>query len=240
MRILTHKLAPCLAAILMLTQTGLVQAAENAEPAYVLLSFTRIGNQQLFSIYDQAADRSFWLAENERHPDIEIVNFDREARKLTIRHNGEEIELLQQAASTVSPAAAEQHADLTREERREQRAERREQMRALRERWEAAASESPRLQELEVEIRNTGRSMWQSIRELRDTDPEDSARQAQLRTEIERRREAMNNLVSQATEAMRNNPAFQPDDIELSQYLGRIIASPRRGGWDRPRGEARE
>ncbi len=209
-------------------------------PSYVLLSFTRIGNNHLFSIYDMKAERSFWLAENEAHPDIRVVAFDRNARKLTLLHEGREIELFQQAASVAPTATPEQDAELTREERRAERSERRDQMRALRERWEIAASESPQLQQLESDIRSSGRDLWRNIRELRDTDPEDHARQEQLRTEITRQREAMNALVGQATEAMRQHPGFVPEDIEMSQYLGRIIASPRRGGWDRPRGEARE
>lgn len=200
-------------------------ATEEARTGLEFRSILQLDGETQFSVRDNDADRTVWLSVGEVRGGIRAVSFDEDSETLTLERDGETMELgLMQ--SRVADVGGE---DAEREDRRERWRQRRERFQEFRERWRSAAEESPKLQEIESHFREAGREMWQLRRAMRDTERGSDERDL-LRDEFRDIREEMRLLSEYATEEIRQNPAFEEQDVDLARHLSRMLAFQRRGG----------
>lgn len=188
-------------------------------------SILRLGDETQFSIRDNDADRTIWLSEGEIRSGIRVVSYDEETGILSIDHDGEEKELSLSQSRVVE--VTEEGAE--RERRREQWQERRAEFQEFRQRWRTAAETSPELQEIEAHFREAGGEMRELRRALRDVE-RGSRDHRVLRREMRTVHEELQLLSEYAAGEIRNNPAFQEQDVAMAERFARMMAFQRRGG----------
>lgn len=199
-------------------------AEEEPRTGLEFRSMLRLDGETQFSIRDNDADRTVWLAVGETRGGITVVSFDEDAAELRIEHDGE-TKVLSLEQSRVAETRDE---NAERAQRREQWQQRRAEFQEFRERWRTAAEDSSRLQEIEEHFRETGREMMELRRAMR-TAERGSSEQDVLRAEFRDLREEMQLLGEYAAHEVRQNPAFEEQDAEVAERFSRMLAFQRRG-----------
>jgi hypothetical protein len=63
---------------------------ESTKMHYNLRGIMKDGDSWLFSLYDQAAGRSFWLSPGQSRGGVAFVDYDPQSGSLTVQHSGEQ------------------------------------------------------------------------------------------------------------------------------------------------------
>ena len=195
-----------------------------AEPSELLdrielRSVVSLPGETLFSLHDPESDLTFWIERGQTRNGLQIVSFDAQSNRLTLRQG--ELEREVSLSRSRGPAAMEEVPDRDRardgrgEARREQQ---RQEWREFRERWETAAENNPELQEITEHYREL-RGEWQSLRnEARGLD-RDSEEFDTVRQRARELRDEQRLLRRYASETITRTPGFTEEDVDRANRM---------------------
>lgn len=222
-------------AFLFFSGAGIAAAAAAETPsaedaAYLeqieLRSVVTLRGETLFSISDPENDRTFWISPGETLHGLEVVGHDADEESITLRYGEVERELsLSRSRVRSTPEPAEVPGEpgevLSPGERREQWRAMREDMMAFRERWEAAAEDSPEIQAIEERMRETGEAMREVMMGLAEAE-EGSEEHRDLLEQRNELGEAFRQNFRETRAIIEDHPGFEARDIEVMDRMRRM------------------